>query len=132
MQAASSRTDRFPYPAARIWKALGAGEQKDARALTEEEFEKLEPGAATFFSRVTEAEENRLYSFRVKTMAYVSDWRIELEPVSDAETRVTISESVHYRSALIYVLSGFGLMIRRELSAFSAGLRRRVAEQAKP
>ena len=126
MRAASSRTDHFPYPAERIWKALGAGEQKDAHALTEEEFETLEPGAATFFSRMTAAEENRLYCFRVKTMGYISDWRVDLEPVSDAETRVTISESVRYRSALLYVLSGFGLMVRRELGAFSAGLLKKV------
>ena len=124
--ASASRTDRFPYPAASIWKAIGAAQQKDARALTEEEFEKLEPGAATFFSRVTEAEENRRYCFRVKTMGYIADWRIELAPVSDAETDVTISENVEYRSTVLYVLSGFGRMVRRELGAFSAGLLQKV------
>ena len=124
--ASASRTDRFPYPVERIWRALGAAEQKDARALTEEEFETMEPGAATFFSRVTELEENRLYCFRVKTMGYFADWRIELAPVSDAETDVTISEAVEYRSAVLYVLSGFGLMVRREIGAFSAGLLKKV------
>ncbi len=124
--ASASRTDRFPYPAASIWKAIGAAQQKDARALTEEEFETMEPGAATFFSRVTEAEENRRYCFRVKTMGYIADWRIELAPVSDAETDVTISENVEYRSTVLYVLSGFGRMVRRELGAFSAGLLQKV------
>ena len=123
--ASASRTDRFPYPPERIWRALGGSGQKDARALTEEEFETLEPGAATFFSRVTQTEENRLYCFRVKTMGYISDWRIDLEP-DGAETRVTIAESVEYRSGLLYVLSGFGLMVRRELGAFSAGLLKKV------
>ena len=126
--ASAQRTDRFPYPVERIWKALSDGAQTDARALTEEEFEKLEPGAATFFSRVTASEENRLYCFRVKTMGYISDWRVALEPAGAAETRVTISESVEYRSALLYVLSGFGLMVRRELGAFSAGLLKKVGE----
>ena len=126
MRANASRTDRFPWPVERIWRALSAAEQKDAQALTEEEFEKLEPGAATFFSRVTAAEENRLYCFRVKTMAYISDWRIELEGLSDSETRVTLSETVNYRSAALYVLSGFGLMVRREIGAFSAGLLRKL------
>ena len=129
--ANASRTDRFSYPAELIWKALGAAEQKDARALTEEEFESLEPGAATFFSRVTEAEENRLYCFRVKTMGYIADWRVELAAVSPSETDVTISEAVEYRSALIYVLSGFGLMTRRETAAFSEGLRRKVEGQSR-
>ena len=124
--ASAQRTDRFPYPVERIWKALSDGAQTDARALTEEEFEKLEPGAATFFSRVTASEENRLYCFRVKTMGYISDWRVALEPAGAAETRVTISESVEYRSALLYVLSGFGLMVRREIGAFSAGLLRKL------
>ena len=124
--ASAQRTDRFPYPVERIWKALSDGAQTDARALTEEEFEKLEPGAATFFSRVTASEENRLYCFRVKTMGYFADWRIALSPVSESETDVTISERVEYRSALLYVLSGFGLMVRRELGAFSAGLRRKI------
>ena len=124
--ASASRTDRFPYPAASIWKAIGAAQQKDARALTEEEFETMEPGAATFFSRVTELEENRRYCFRVKTMGYIADWRIELAPVSDAETDVTISENVEYRSTVLYVLSGFGRMVRRELGAFSAGLLQKV------
>ena len=124
--ASAQRTDRFPYPVELIWKALSSGEQKDARALTEEEFEKLEPGAATFFSRVTQAEENRLYCFRVKTMGYISDWRVALEPAGDVETKVTISESVEYRSTLLYVLSGFGLMVRREIGAFSAGLLRKL------
>ena len=126
MNAEASRTDRFPWPPELIWRALGAAGQKDARALTEEEFEKLEPGAATFFSRVTCAEENRLYCFRVKTMGYIADWRIALSPVSETETDVTVSERVEYRGAALYVLSGFGLMIRRELAAFSAGLRRKV------
>ncbi len=124
--ASAQRTDRFPYPVERIWKALSDGAQTDARALTEEEFEKLEPGAATFFSRVTASEENRLYCFRVKTMGYISDWRVALEPAGAAETKVTISESVEYRSALLYVLSGFGLMVRREIGAFSAGLLRKL------
>lgn len=127
--ASASRTDRFPYAAAQIWAALGAAEQKDARALTEEEFETMEPGAATFFSRVTEAEENRRYGFRVKTMGYFADWRIDLSPVSDRETDVTISEAVEYRSAVLYVLSGFGLMVRREIAAFSAGLLQKVSAQ---
>lgn len=131
MNASASRTDRFPWPPERIWRALGTAEQQDARALSEEEFETLEPGAATFFSRVTAAEENRRYCFRVKTMGYFADWRIELAPASPGETDVTISEAVEYRSALLYVLSGFGLMIRRELGAFSAGLRRRIEQQAK-
>ncbi len=127
--ASAARTDRFDFPAEQIWRALGAAEQKDARALTEEEFETLEPGAATFFSRVTAAEENRLYCFRVKTMGYIADWRIELSPVSDTACDVAISETVEYRSAVLYVLSGFGLMTRRETAAFSEGLRRKVAAQ---
>lgn len=128
--ASAERTDRFDFPAELIWRALGDAGQKDTRALTEEEFETLEPGAATFFSRVTEAEENRLYCFRVKTMGYIADWRVALSPVSDAACDVTISETVEYRSALLYVLSGFGLMTRRETAAFSEGLRRRTAAQA--
>jgi len=64
-------------------------------------------------------------------MGYFADWRIELAPASPGETDVTISEAVEYRSALLYVLSGFGLMIRRELGAFSAGLQRRIEQQAK-
>ena len=126
MKAGASRTDRFPWPAELIWKALGDAEQKDSRTLTEEEFETLEPGAATFFSRVTAAEENRLYCFRVKTMGYIADWHVALSPASVSETDVTISESVEYRNELLYVLSGFGLMVRREIAAFSAGLLRRV------
>lgn len=125
--ASAARTDRFPYPVGQIWRALGAAEQKDAMTLTEEEFETLEPGTATFFSRVTEAEEDRLYRFRVKTMGYIADWRIDLEPAGESETKVTISETVEYRSALLYVLSGFGLMTRREVAAFSAGLLKKVA-----
>ena len=131
MNASASRSDRFPYPPELIWRALGAAEQKDARALSEEEFETLEPGAATFFSRVTEAEPNRLYCFRVKTMGYFADWRIELSPAAEHTTDLTISEAVEYRSALLYALSGFGWMIRRELRAFSAGLLRRVEELTK-
>ncbi len=125
--ASAACTDRFPYPVGQIWRALGAAEQKDAMTLTEEEFVTLEPGAATFFSRVTEAEEDRLYRFRVKTMGYIADWRIDLEPAGENETKVTISESVEYRSALLYVLSFFGLMTRREVAAFSAGLLKKVA-----
>ena len=126
MNASASRADRFPWPVELIWRSLGAAEQKDARALTEEEFETMEPGAATFFSRVTEAEEDRRYCFRVKTMGYIADWRIDLMPVGGGETDVTISETVEYRSTLLYVLSGFGLMVRRELGAFSAGLLQKV------
>ena len=91
----------------------------------------MEPGAATFFSRVTEAEPDRLYAFRVKTMGYISDWRIELEGLNESETRVTVSESVRYRNALLYVLSGFGLMARREVSAFAAGLRKKIEAENK-
>ena len=131
MNASASRTERFPWPPELIWRALGAAEQQNAQALTEEEFETLEPGAATFFSRVTEAEENRLYAFRVKTMGYISDWRIELEGLSESETRVTMTEAVRYRNAALYVLSGFGLMIRRELGAFSAGLRKKIAAETR-
>ena len=131
MNASASRTERFPWPPERIWRALGAAEQQNARALTEEEFETMEPGAATFFSRVTQAEPNRLYAFRVKTLGYISDWRIELEGLSENETRVTLTESVQYRSAALYVLSGFGLMVRRELGAFSAGLRKKIAAENK-
>ena len=131
MNASASRTERFPWPPELIWRALGAAEQQNAQALTEEEFETLEPGAATFFSRVTEAEENRLYAFRVKTMGYISDWRIELEGLNESETRVTVSESVRYRNALLYVLSGFGLMARREVSAFAAGLRKKIEAENK-
>ena len=61
-------------------------------------------------------------------MGYISDWRVALEPAGDAETKVTISESVEYRSTLLYVLSGFGLMVRREIGAFSAGLLKKVGE----
>lgn len=126
MHAEASRTDRFPYSAGRVWQALGSAEQPGARSLTEEEFETMEPGAATFFSRVTAAEPERLYAFRVKTMGYIADWRVALAPVSPEETDVTLTEAVTYRSALLYVLSGFGLMVRRELGAFSAGLRRKI------
>ncbi len=124
--AGGERTDRFPFSAERIWRALSESERKDATALTEAEFEAMEPGAATFFSRVTEAEAERLYCFRVKTMGYVADWRIELTPVSPEETDVRFAEQVEYRSRLLYLLSGFGAMIRRELAAFSAALLRKV------
>ena len=127
--ASASRTDRFPCAAAQIWAALGAAEQKNAQALSEAEFETLEPGAATVFSRVTAMEDERLYAFRVKTMGYFADWRIELEPVLPDETAVTLTETVEYRSAMLYVLSGFGLMIRRELSAFSAALQKKALGQ---
>ena len=40
-----------------------------------------------------------------------------------------MSETVTYRSAALYVLSGFGLMIRRELAAFGAALRRKIEAQ---
>ena len=129
MTASASRTDRFSCGASRIWEALGAAEQKNSLALSEEDFEKLEPGAATVFSRVTAAEDERLYAFRVKTMGYYADWRIELTPVSPDETAVTMTETVEYRSVPLYVLSGFGLMIRRELSAFSAALQKKAAAQ---
>ena len=129
MTAHAVRAERFSYPPELIWRALGAAEQQKSQALTEEEFEKMEPGAATVFSRITAAEESRLYAFRVKTMGYYADWRIELEPITDAETRVTMSETVTYRSAALYVLSGFGLMVRRELRAFSSALRKKVAAQ---
>lgn len=129
MTASASYAERFPWPPELIWRALGAAEAQNAQALTEEEFEKMEPGAATVFSRVTEAETNRLYAFRVKTLGYLADWRIELEGLSDSETRVTLTETVNYRSAALYVLSGFGLMVRRELRAFSSALRKKVAAQ---
>ena len=132
MTAKASRAERFAWPPELIWKALGAAEaQKNSQSLTEEEFDKMEPGSATVFSRVTAAEPNRLYAFRVKTMGYFADWRIDLEPLSDAETRVTFTEAVEYRSALLYALSGFGLMIRRELAAFGAGLRRKIEAENK-
>ena len=130
MTASASYAERFPWPPELIWRALGAAEAQNAQALTEEEFERMEPGAATFFSRVTEAEPNRLYAFRVKTLGYIADWRIDLEGLSGGETQVTITESVRYRNALLYVLSGFGLMVRREISAFSAGLRKKVAAES--
>ena len=127
MTATASRAERFQWPPELIWRALGAaGAQENSQSLSEEEFERMEPGAATVFSRVTAAEPNRLYAFRVKTLGYIADWRIDLEPISDAETRVTFTESVEYRRAMFYVLSGFGLMIRRELAAFGAGLRRKI------
>jgi len=132
MTASASRAERFSWPPELIWRALGAAEsQENSQDLTEEEFERMEPGAATVFSRVTAAEPNKLYCFRVKTMGYFADWRIDLEPISASETRVTFSETVEYRSALIYVLSGFGLMIRRELAAFGAGLRRKIEAENK-
>ena len=129
--ASAERTDRFPYSSAQIWHALGAAEQRSAQTLTEEEFETMEPGVATFFSRVTAAEDERLYAFRIKNMGYFADWRIELSPVSQTETDVTISETVEYRSTLLYVLSGFGRMIRRELGAFSAGLQKKIEAEIK-
>ena len=131
MTASASYAERFPWPPELIWRALGAAEAQNAQALTEEEFEKMEPGAATVFSRVTEAETNRLYAFRVKTLGYLADWRIELEGLNESETRVTVSESVRYRNALLYVLSGFGLMARREVSAFAAGLRKKIEAENK-
>ena len=126
MNASAKSTERFPWPPELIWRALGAAEMQNAKALTEEEFEHMEPGAATFFSRVTEAEPDRLYAFRVKTLGYIADWRVELEGLDGGETQVTISEAVRYRNALLYVLSGFGLMVRREIGAFFAGLRKKV------
>ena len=127
MRAEASYTETFPYPPERIWRALGAAEQQvNSQELTEEQFEKLVPGAATVFSRVTEAVPDRLYAFRVKTLGYYADWRIELTPEGDGETAVALTEAVAYRSAPLYVLSGFGLMIRRELRAFAAGLRKKV------
>ena len=130
MTASASRAERFQWPPELIWRALGAAEaQENSLSLTEEEFERSEPGAATVFSRVTAAEPNKLYAFRVKTLGYIADWRIDLEPAAENETKVTISETVEYRSALLYVLSGFGLMARREVAAFSAGLLKKVAAQ---
>lgn len=127
MKASASRSDRFPYPVELVWKALGVGNLKDdAQQLTEEEFEHREPGANTVFSRATEVETNQRYAFRVKTMGFYSDWRIELERTAPCETAVTFTETVEYRSALLYVLSGFGAVIRRELKAFSQSLLKRV------
>ena len=128
--ASAARCDRYPYSAAQIWRTLCAPEQRGARALTEEEFEAAEPGAATVFTRVTAAEPERLYCFRVKTLGYVADWRIELSAVSPEETDVSFSETVEYRSGALYVLSGFGRMIRRELAAFSAALERKVSDKS--
>ena len=127
--ASASRTERFPWPPELIWRALGAAEAQNSQSLTEEEFEKMEPGAATVFSRVTAAETNELYAFRVKTLGYYADWRIALTPDGEAGTKVALTETVQYRSAALYVLSGFGLMIRRELAAFAAALRKKIAAQ---
>ena len=132
--ASASYTETVAYPVELIWRVLGtAGQvsadqsaQQTAQELSEEEFENMSPGVNTVFTRTVALETNRLYAFRVKTMGYCADWRIELESLGPCETRVTYSETVEYLSGFLYVLSGFGAMIKRELRAFSQGLINRV------
>jgi len=127
--ASASRSDRFAHSVTDIWQQLVASAQPGAESLTEEAFERASPGPDTVFVRVTDMIPEQLYAFRVKTMGYIADWRIDLSAVSAAETDITFSESVDYRSTVLYFLSGFGLMIRRELAAFSAALERKLASK---
>ena len=94
MNASAKTSERFPWPPERIWRALGAAEQKNAQALTEEEFEHMEPGAATFFSRVTEAEPDRLYAFRFP------DRVIKIGPAVGA-SEISCSLHLSYSSSIL-------------------------------
>lgn len=131
--ASASYTEVFPYPVELIWRVLAAaGREEGTQALSEEEFEQMEPGVNTVFTRTVALEPNQLYAFRVKNMGYFADWRIALERTGECETKMTFSETVEYRSNFLYLLSGCGAMIRRELRAFSQALIGRVEETLKP
>ncbi|MBE6914140.1 MAG: hypothetical protein E7472_04275 [Ruminococcaceae bacterium] len=124
--ASASYTETLPYPVELIWRVFSAAGQADAVQLSEEEFDSMTPGANTVFTRTVALETNRLYAFRVKNMGFFADWRVELESLGPCETQVTYSETVEYRSGMLYVLSGFGAMIKRELRAFSQALIKRI------
>lgn len=128
MRSHAKKTAYYRYPVELVWRAIGAGERRELDPLTEEEFENQEPEPNTIFTRLLEMEENRVFAFRMKARGFVTDMRIELESVAPCETLVRLSQDVTYRSAAVYMLSGFGTATRRELKSFAMDLGRRLAD----
>lgn len=131
MKSRAKKTVYYRYPVELVWRAIGAGERREVDPLTEEEFENQEPAPNTIFTRLLDMKENELFAFRMKARGFITDMRIELESVAPCETRVRLSQEVTYRKASVYMLSGFGSAVRRELKSFAMDLGRRLADGVK-
>lgn len=126
MKASGKRTVFYSYPVELVWKAIGAGNNREFEAMTEEEYENKEPAPNTIFTRALEVVPNERFSFRMKARGFIADMCIDMNAIAPCETKVVISETVEYRTTAAYVFSRFGLQIRTELKSFAVELNKRL------
>ena len=128
MKAHAKRTVYYRYPAELVWKALGAGNNREVDPLSEEEFDNREPAPNMVFTKALDIRTNELFAIRMKAHGFISDLRIELKPVGPCETKVVFSEDVEYREFSTFFLSRFGLSVRQELRSFANEIHKRLGD----
>ena len=131
MKGSAKRTTYYRYPVELVWKAIGAGDNREVDPLSEEEFENQEPAPNMIFTKVLENVENEVFSFRMKARGFIADVRVELTPQGPCETKAVFSENITYRLTASYVASRFGLNVRQEMKSFAAEIYKRLDDMNK-
>ena len=131
MKGSAKRTTYYRYPVELVWKAIGAGDNREVDPLSEEEFENQEPAPNMIFTKVLEKKDNEVFAFRMKARGFIGDVRMELTPVGPCETKVVFSEVLTFRTVSTFIFGKFGLSVRDELRSLSQEIHRRLEEQNK-
>ena len=127
MKVTVKRRVTYQYPVELVWRGIGVGSNSTAvDPLNEEQYEKYEPARDTVFTRAVEVKQNEVFAFQMKTWMSYSDWRIELTPVGPCETKVSLVNTINYRSVQGYILSLFGILARVEMKRFVAQLGEKI------
>ena len=131
MTGKAKRTAYYHYPVELVWKAIGAGDNREVDPLTEDEFENQEPAPNMIFTKVLEKKDYEVFAFRMKARGFIGDVRMELTPVGPCETKVVFSEVLNFRLVSSYIFGKFGLSVRNELRSLSQEIYKRLEDMNK-
>ena len=131
MKRSAKRRISFDYPVELVWKALMGGETRQVDTMPSEDFEKSEPMPNTMLFMATEVVENEVFAVKMKTRRFLSDMRVELAVQGPCKTRMTVWQSVEYRTFGAYAASGFGMSLPREIAAFMSQIDLRLKQEMK-
>lgn len=129
MKKHAKKTVYIIAPVEQTWRLLTGGSDTRIDPLDEEGYSNTEPEKGTVYTRATEIVQNEKFSFQIKTRQLYEDWSITLEPAEHFETKLTVQNTVTYRSLPFFIFSQFWHSAKREVQVFINDLKEKVAKE---
>jgi len=118
MQRHAKKTVYMSAPVEQMWRILTDNNGAKIDPLDEDTYENTEPMPGTVFTRATQMTQNETFSFQIKTLYFHANWSIVMEPAAHHETKMTVSNTVSYRSVRYFFVCLFGLSPKKEVRGF--------------